>query len=187
MTCALGRARPWTGPRDPGPGPFLITLLAGAEFKFWDSCAQNKSSEISSKATFRNSGTPVRRITHGTSQKHALSQIMGLLCAEQNVGNLNKNALSECMGLLCAEQNVGNLRSMHFQKFWDSCAQNRKSEVSKNVNFNKAHVLALNKANTKEVAEEGRLRKGGAAFGRPPLCGFLCVGCEHWAYFSVET
>ena len=28
--------------------------------------------------------------------------------------------------------------------------------------------------------------KGGAAFGRPPLCGFLCVGCEHWAYLSVE-
>ena len=60
--------------------------------------------------------------------------------------------------------------------------------------LNKAHVLRLNTkicpmftANTKE-AVFGRLHKGGAAFGRPPpLCGFLCVGCEHWAYLSVET
>ena len=39
-----------------GPGPaldraqaqagFLIARLAGAEFKFWDSCAQNKTSDI---------------------------------------------------------------------------------------------------------------------------------------------
>ena len=32
----------------------------------------------------------------------------------------------------------------------------------------------------------GRLHKG----GRPsaaPLCGFLCVGSEHWAYLIVET
>ena len=39
---------------------------------------------------------------------------------------------------------------MHFQRIWDSCAQNRTSEDSQNVNFvlalNKAHVLALNTA-----------------------------------------
>ena len=35
--------------------------------------------------------------------------------------------------------------------------------------------------NTKGVAF-GRLHKGGR-----PLCGFLCVGYEHWAYLSVET
>ena len=29
--------------------------------EFWDSCAQNKASEISKKMTFRDSGTPVRR------------------------------------------------------------------------------------------------------------------------------
>ena len=79
MTCALGQARPWTGPRAKAQAPFLITLLAGAEFKFWDSCAQNKTSETS---------------------KNALSGCMALLCAEQNVGNL-KNALSRILGLRC--------------------------------------------------------------------------------------
>ena len=33
----------------------------------------------------------------------------GLLCAEENVGNLNRNALSGILGLLCVEQNVRNL------------------------------------------------------------------------------
>ena len=28
--------------------------------------------------------------------------------------------------------NVNNLNRMHFQKFWDSCAQNKTSEISKN-------------------------------------------------------
>ena len=32
MTCALGRARSWTGPRDLGRGPFFIRLLVGAVF-----------------------------------------------------------------------------------------------------------------------------------------------------------
>ena len=29
MTCALGRARPWTGPMDPGPGPILDHTSCG--------------------------------------------------------------------------------------------------------------------------------------------------------------
>ena len=69
--------------------PFSITLLAGAESKFWDSCAQNKTSEISNIA---------------------LSGILGLLCAEQNIWNIG-NAHSGIMGLLCAEQNVENLEN----------------------------------------------------------------------------
>ena len=84
--------------------------------EFWDSSAQNKTSEIS---------------------QNALSGILGLLCAEQDVGNLkkmhilefwdscaqnktskiSKNALSGIMGLLCAEQDVGNLKQMHVQQF----------------------------------------------------------------------
>ena len=79
--------------------------------KFGDSCAQNKTSEIS---------------------KNALSDILGLLCAEQAVGNL-KNALSGILGLLCVEQDVGKSPKMDFQDFWDSCAQNETSEISKNV------------------------------------------------------
>ena len=59
--------------------------------------------------------------------------------------------------------------------------------------LNKAHVLHLNTkicpvltANTKETT------KGGAAAGRPPFVEaaegrLLCVGCEHWAYLSVEV
>ena len=98
--------------------------------EFWHSCAQNKTSEI---------------------PKTALSQILGLLCAEQDVGNVNKwtfrnsgtpgrrtrrgespkNALSGIPGLLCAEQDVGNLKKMSFQEVWDSCAQDKMSEISK--------------------------------------------------------
>ena len=88
---ALDRAQ---GPR-PRP-PVLITLLAGAEFKFWDPCAQNKTPEIS---------------------KVAFSGILGLLCTEQNVEHLKTYACSGILGLLCAEQNVGNLKHMHFQIF----------------------------------------------------------------------
>ena len=49
----------------------------------------------------------------------------------------------------------------------------------------RARTCALFRANTK-VAAFGRHHKG----GRPsaaPLCGFLCVGSEHWAYLIVET
>ena len=37
------------------------------------------------------------------------------------------------MGLLCAEQNVGNLTKIDFQEFWDSCVQNTTSEISTNA------------------------------------------------------
>ena len=97
---------------------------------FWDSCAQNNTSEIST---------------------NALSGILGHVCAERNFRNL-KNALSGILGLLCAEEDVGNLKKwtfrisgtpvrrtrrrksqeIDFQEFWDSCAQNKTSEVSKN-------------------------------------------------------
>ena len=89
---------------------------------------------------------------------------MGLLCAEQNVGNV-KNALSIILGLLRAEQNVGNLK-MGVQEFRDSCAQNKTSEISKKLHFHK-------------FWHSGAQR--GADFGRPPLpplCGFLCIGSE---------
>ena len=56
--------------------------------------------------------------------------------------------------------------------------------------FNKADVLALNKAHVLHLstkicpvltANTKETTKGGAAQGR-----LLCVGCEHWAYLSVE-
>ena len=61
--------------------------------------------------TFRNSGTPVQSKT-SEIQTHGLSEIMGLLCAEQDVGNSKK---------------------MHFQELCDSCAQNKTSEILENA------------------------------------------------------
>ena len=95
------------------------------------------------KCTFRNSGTPVRRTKRQKIQKNALPGILGLLCAEQNVRNLKKT-LSRNLGLLCAEQCTfrysgapvrrtkrRKFQKMHFQEVWDSCAQNKTSEISK--------------------------------------------------------
>ena len=124
--------------------------------EFWDSCAQNKTSEISKAWTF-------------------WKRNLGLLCAEQHVGNLKQmcfqefwdscaqnktseisnNALELILGLLCAEQNVENLnkctfrncgtpirrrtrresQKVHFQNFWDSDSHDQTSEISKIVTF----------------------------------------------------
>ena len=94
----------------------------------------------------------MRRTKRWKSTKSVFPRILGFLCAEQNCGNL-KNALSGFLGLLGAEQDVGNLekwtfknsgtpvrrtnrrksKKMHVQEFWDSCAQNKTSEISKNA------------------------------------------------------
>ena len=47
--------------------------------------------------------------------------------------DISTNGLSEIMGLLRAEQHVGNPQNMNFQKLWDSRAQNKTSELSTNV------------------------------------------------------
>ena len=85
--------------------------------------------------------------------KNALLGMLGLLCAEQNVGNIKKwafknsgspvrrtrrrkskkNAISGILRLLGAEQDVGNLKKMHCQELWCSWAQNKTSEISKNA------------------------------------------------------
>ena len=58
--------------------------------------------------------------------------------------------------------------------------------------LNKAHFLRLNtkicpviKANTKEATKEGRPKA--APFVEAAEGRLLYVGCEHWAYLSVET
>ena len=124
---------------------------------FWDSCALNKTSEISknalsgipgllcaeqdvgniNKCTFRNSGTPVRRARRRKSQKWTFRdsgtpvrrtrrrnyqqmhfQEFWDSCAQNRTSEISKNALSEILGLLCAEQNVGNLKLMRVQNIW---------------------------------------------------------------------
>ena len=46
-------------------------------------------------------------------------------CTSNKTSEIFKNALSGILGLLCAEQDAGNLKQMHFQEFWDT------SEISK--------------------------------------------------------
>ena len=79
--------------------------------EFWDSFAQNKTSEIS---------------------KNARSGILGLLGAEQDVGNLKKCTFRNSVTPVRRTRRRKPQR-MHFQEFWDSCAQNKTSEISKNA------------------------------------------------------
>ena len=74
--------------------------------EFWDSCAQNKTSEIS---------------------KNALSGSLGLLGAEQDVGNL-KNYTSRNSATPVRRLKRRKSQKMHVQDFWDSRAQNKTSE-----------------------------------------------------------
>ena len=104
------------------------------------------------------------------------------------------------MGLRCAEQNVGSIKSVNFV-----LALNKAHVLALNtahvlrlakadvLALNRAHVLHLNTkicpvftANTKEAAF-GRLHKEGRPSVAPPLCGFFCVDCEHWAYLSGDA
>ena len=120
--------------------------------KFWDSCAQNKASEIAKQMDVQEFWDSCAQNRTSEITKTWLSGIMGLLCADQDVGNI-KNGLSGILGLLGAEQDVGNLKKctskssgipvrrtrrrkfqkLHFQEFYDSCAQTKTSEISKNA------------------------------------------------------
>ena len=89
------------------------------------------------KCTFRNSGTPERRTgllcaeQNVGNLKTGLSGILGLLCAEQNVGNLTKNTLLGFLGLLCAEQHVGNLNDVRSRFLGLLCAEQDVGNLNK--------------------------------------------------------
>ena len=76
------------------------------------------------------SGSPVRRTKRRKSQQHTLLGTMGLLCAEQDVGN-PKNCTFKNSEALVRRTRCRKTQNMHFQEFWDSCAQNKTSEISK--------------------------------------------------------
>ena len=78
--------------------------------------------------TFRHSGTPVRRTKRRKYPKLHFPEFWDF-CEENKTSEISTNALSEIMGLLCAEQHVGNLNQMHVQEFWHSSAQNKPSEI----------------------------------------------------------
>ena len=75
--------------------------------EFRDSCAQNKTSDIS-KGTVRISGNPVRRAKRQKCQTMHFQDFWGS-CAQNKTSEIPKNARSGILGLLCAEQNVRNL------------------------------------------------------------------------------
>ena len=79
--------------------------------ELWDSCAQNKTSEISAIV---------------------LSDILGLLCAEQHVGNF-KMCTFKNSGTPVRRTKRRKSQKMDFPEFWDSSAQNKPSEISKNA------------------------------------------------------
>ena len=100
--------------------------------KVWDPGSQNPTSEIS---------------------ETALSGILGLLCAEQDVGNLTKcnfrnsgtpgrrtrrrkshNAFSGILGRLCAEQDVRNLKKCTFRNY-GTPVRRKKRRKSQQLNF----------------------------------------------------
>ena len=83
--------------------------------KFWDSCAQNKMSEISTNAP---------------------SGILGLPCVEQHVGNLNKWTFMNSWTPVRRTRRRKS-QKMNVQQLWDSCAQNKTSEIYKKLNFQK--------------------------------------------------
>ena len=76
--------------------------------KLWDSCAQNNTSEIS---------------------KTALSEFMGLLSAEQHAGNL-KECTFIISGSPVRRTTLRKSQKLHFHISWDSCAQNKTSDIS---------------------------------------------------------
>ena len=160
--------------------------------------------------TFTNYGTPVCRTTRRQSQRMYLQEFWDS-CAQNKKPDISNQALSEILGLLCAEQNVGNLKNCTFinsgtpvRRGGRPSAASPPSVVSFLLALNKAHVLALNTAhvlrlnkadvlalnkahalrlnpkicpvltaNTKEAAS-GRLHKGGGPSAAPPLWFALC-------------
>ena len=112
-------------------------------------CAEQNVGNLK-KCTFRNSGTPVRRAKRRKSQEMDFQEFWDS-CAQNKTSEISRNGLSGILGLLCAEQNVGNIKhwtfknygsprrtsrrksqKMDFQELWDSCAQNKMSEISNN-------------------------------------------------------
>ena len=121
--------------------------------EFWDSCAQNKTSELN-KNTVKNSRARVRRTKRRKYQQIDFQELWDS-CAQDKTSKISKHALSGILGLLCAEQDVGNLKkctvknsgtparrtqrrisqNMTFQEIWDSGWQNKTSEISKKCTF----------------------------------------------------
>ena len=112
--------------------------------EFWDSCAQNKTAEIS---------------------RNALSGILGLLCAEQDVGTLNKNCTFSNYGTPVRRTKRRKSKQMHVQEFWYSCAQNKTSDISTKYTFITYEAPVRRKKTTSEISTNALSR----------ILGLLCA------------
>ena len=91
----------------------------------------------------------MRRTKPRKNSQIALSGIMGLLCAEQHVGNLKKCTFRNS-GTPVRRTKRRTSQDMHFQEFWDSCAQNKTSEISNNGLSRILGLLCANVGNLKK-------------------------------------
>ena len=107
--------------------------------ELWNSCAQKQDVGNLKERTFRNSGTPVRRKERRKYQQLHFREFWDS-CAQNKTSAISANALSGILGLLCAEQNVGNLKTWqrlrpyrcgrsrrfpHIGKGWGFCSVSR--------------------------------------------------------------
>ena len=98
--------------------------------EFRDSCAQNKTSEISTKIHFQEFWDSCAQNKTSEISNNAFSRILGLLCAQQDIANLKK-CTSRNSGTPVRRTRRRKSQKMQFQEFWDSCAQNKTSEISR--------------------------------------------------------
>ena len=91
-------------------------------------CAEQNVGNLE-KWTFRNSGTPVRRPKRRKSRKMDFQDCWDS-CALNKTSEISKNALSGILGLLCAEQGVGNIKQCTFR---NSSKQNKLRCLGQNL------------------------------------------------------
>ena len=119
--------------------------------ELWDSCAQNEKSEIIKQSDFQEFWDSCAQNQKRRKYRALHVQKCSDSCAQNKKSEISKNAWLGRVGLLFAERNVRNLKKctfkiygtpvrrtnrrksqkMDFQEFWDSCAQNQTSEISK--------------------------------------------------------
>ena len=100
--------------------------------KVWEPGSQNRTSEISDKCAFRNSGTPVRRTKRRKSPTVGFQEFWDSP-AQNKTSEISKNALSNLVRLQFAEQNIGNLKKCTFKNYGTPVRRTKASEISKNV------------------------------------------------------
>ena len=153
-------------------------------------CAEQHIEHI--KKMFRNVGTPVRRTKRRKFQKNGLRKV-GDSCTQNKTSEISTHVLLGILGLLCAGQNVGNRKhcsfsnygtparrttrqksqKMHFQEFWDSCAQNKTSEISTRGIPSWAAIGILGDLSTYLVTWR---------LGKPFLVSHIVASATKWAH-----